>query len=88
MDMGITKMSTKGQIVIPADMRDDFKVGEKLIVIKQKDKLLLKKASSVSKKFLEDLEFAKRTAEALKEVDEGKFTVMEAEEFFKEIEKW
>ena len=35
MDVGITKMSTKGQIVIPNDLRNElFSVGEKLIVIK------------------------------------------------------
>jgi len=35
MDIGITKMSTKGQIVIPNDLRSEFDIGEKLIVKKK-----------------------------------------------------
>lgn len=88
MDIGLTKMSTKGQIVIPADLRADFQVGEKLIVIKNKDQLIIKKASKVDEQFVEDLEFARRTEEAYKRIESGKGKTMEFDAFIEEMKKW
>lgn len=84
----ITKMSSRGQIVIPKDMRAGFKEGEKFLIIKDKDKLILKKATSADENFKEDLEFARRTEEALKRYDKGKFISMSGDEFLKELKKW
>ncbi|PJC44518.1 AbrB family transcriptional regulator [Candidatus Pacearchaeota archaeon CG_4_9_14_0_2_um_filter_39_13] len=39
-------MSSRGQVVIPLDMRKDIKEGEKLIVIKRDDEIILKKSIS------------------------------------------
>ena len=39
-----TRMSSRGQIVIPQEMREDIKEGEKLIIIKTKDEIVLKKS--------------------------------------------
>ncbi len=39
-----TKMSSRGQVVIPLDMRKDIKEGDKLIVIRRKDEIILKKS--------------------------------------------
>ena len=36
----------------------------------------------------EDLEFARRTEEAYKEYDKGKFKSMSGEEFLEELKKW
>ena len=88
MDVAITKMSSKGQIVIPAEMRKDIKEGDKLIIFKNKDQMLLKKASKVSEKLLDDLEFARRTEEAWKRYEQGKFKSMDAKEFLEEMKKW
>lgn len=57
----MTKMSSKGQVVIPADMRKDIKEGDKLVVIKNGEQIILKKANKFDKALEEDLEFAKRT---------------------------
>ncbi len=89
MEMAITKMSSKGQIVIPQEMRKGIKKGDQLVVIRGKKQLILKKASDVSKKLIEDLEFARRTDEALKRYESGKgFKEMDGDEFLKEMEKW
>ena len=88
MDIAITKMSSKGQIVIPVEMRKGIKEGEKLVIIQAKGQLILKKASAFSKKLLEDLEFARRTEEAWKSYERGEFIEMDADEFLKEVEKW
>ncbi len=39
-----TKMSSRGQVVIPLDMRKDINEGDKLIVIKKGDEIILKKS--------------------------------------------
>jgi len=39
-----TRMSSRGQIVIPLDMRQDIKEGEKLIVIRNGNEIVLKKS--------------------------------------------
>jgi len=88
MDVGMTKMSTKGQIVIPNELRDDFKVGEKLFVIKKDGKLIIKKASKLDENLIEDLEFARRTEEAWKSIERGEGIRMDFDDFLKELKKW
>jgi len=39
-----TKMSSRGQVVIPLDIRKDIKEGEKLIVIRKGDEIILKRS--------------------------------------------
>lgn len=39
-----TKMSSRGQVVIPIEMRKDIKEGDKLIVIRKNDEIILKKS--------------------------------------------
>ena len=39
-----TKMSSRGQVVIPLDMRKDINEGDKLIVIRKDDEIILKKS--------------------------------------------
>ncbi|MBS3079076.1 hypothetical protein J4218_03070 [Candidatus Pacearchaeota archaeon] len=54
-----------------------------------KEVMLLKKEFAKMKEFMEeDLEFAKRTEEAWQEIDEGKCTCINSEDFLKEIKKW
>lgn len=88
MDIGVTKMSSKGQIVIPIELREGIKEGDKLIVMKAKGQLIIKKMSEFEKNIEEDIEFARRTERAWKEYDKGKFKSMDADEFLKELEKW
>lgn len=84
----ITKLSSKGQVVIPFEMRKDLKEGDKLLIIRNKNQIILKKASDLDEQLKEDLEFARRTEEAWKRHEKGEFTRMSGEEFIKEIKKW
>ena len=79
-------MSSKGQVVIPTEMREDIEEGEKLVVIKNNDQLIMKKASKL-KNLEEDLEFARRTEEALKRYGNGKFKSLNADDFVKILKK-
>ena len=87
-NIGITRMSSKGQIVIPQDMRKDIKEGEKLVIIEGDGKLILKKASKMDENFQEDLEFARRTEEALKRIEAGEFISIDSENLEEEMMKW
>ena len=88
MDIAITKMSSRGQIVIPADMREDILEGEKIAIIRNDKQFILKKVSELQPNLEEDLEFAKRTEEAWKRYDNGEFVSMDADEFLEELDKW
>ncbi len=87
-EIDITRLSSKGQVVIPLEMRKKIKVGEKLLVIQTKDSIILKKASDMDEQLKEDLEFAKRTEEAYKRIESGEGIKMDFDDFIKEMKKW
>jgi len=86
-NMNITRMSSKGQIVIPAEMREGLKEGEELLILKDEDRIILKKVGKVTEEMREDLEFAKRTEEAWQSYERGEFVSQPADKFFEELEK-
>jgi len=88
MEIAITKMSSKGQIVIPAEMRAGINEGDKLIVIRSGKQIILKKASELDKQLNEDLEFARRTEESWKRYEKGQFRSMDFDDFIAEMKKW
>ena len=51
MQIDTTRMSSRGQIVIPLEMRKDIQEGDKLIVIRKDDEIILKKSIQDSRKF-------------------------------------
>ncbi len=81
----ITKMSSKGQVVIPQELRKDIIEGDKLVVIRNDDQIILKKADKFNKQLEEDILVAKRVEEAWKEIEQGKYKRMSGEDFLKEI---
>ena len=87
-EIGITKMSSKGQVVIPLEMRKNIKEGEKLLVIEGDGKLIIKRATEMDEQLKEDLEFARRTEEAWQRIDKGEFVSYSKEEFLEKLEKW
>ena len=87
MEVEIIEMKSKGQISIPSEFRDDIKEGDKLLIIKNDGQLILKKADFIEG-LEEDLIFAKRTEEAFKRYQKGKFIEMDFDEFIEEARKW
>ncbi|MDD2679076.1 MAG: AbrB/MazE/SpoVT family DNA-binding domain-containing protein [Candidatus Nanoarchaeia archaeon] len=88
MDVAITKMSSKGQVVIPSEMRKEIKEGDKLLIIKNNGQLIMKKASYLDKNLIEDIKFARETEKSWQDYEKGNFKKMNAKKFLKEIEKW
>lgn len=87
-EIAITKMSSKGQVVIPAEMRTNISEGEKLLIIQNDKQIIMKKASELDKNVAEDIEFAKRTDEAWKRIEAGKGIKMDFEKFVEKMKKW
>lgn len=88
-ELNITTMSSKGQIVIPLEMRKDFQEGEKFVVIKAGKQLILKTMADFDENIEDDLEFAKRTEEAWQRYEKGEFIgPLSVEEFKKRMKSW
>ena len=81
-------MSSKGQIVIPSNMRGDLKEGDEILIIKDEDRIILKKADKLTEQMKEDLEFAKRTEEAYQRIEAGEGIKMDFDDFISEMKKW
>ena len=58
MQIDTTKMSSRGQVVIPLEMRKDIREGDKLIVIRKDDNIIIKKSIPESA-LLSEKSFAK-----------------------------
>lgn len=88
MNIGITRISSKGQIVIPSEMRVGLKEGDELLIVKDEGRMILKTSDQITKQMREDLEFAKRTEEAMQRIEKGKGVKMSSENFLKKIKEW
>jgi AbrB family looped-hinge helix DNA binding protein len=88
MEIAITKMSSKGQIVIPVEMRENISEGEKIMIIKEGKQLILKKTEDLDENLKEDLAFAKKTEEALTDIKKGKGIKMDFDAFIDDMKKW
>ncbi len=87
-DMEFTKTSSKGQIVIPSNIRRKLKIGNGslLAVTTQDDLIVLKKVNS--KISPADMKTLKLIEEAWKDLDKGNYKVRSKEDFFKEYREW
>ena len=51
MEIATSKLSSRGQIVIPIGLRSNFKEGDNLLIIKRGEELIIKKEGEVCKIF-------------------------------------
>lgn len=84
----LTKISSKGQIVVPTGLRKklNIKEGTVFAMSAKKDMLILKKLDT--RMNAEDLRTLKLLEEVWKEMAEGKYRVATVDDFFKEMAKW
>mgnify|MGYP001559804110 FL=1 len=87
-ELEITKMSSKGQIVIPQEMRKSFRKDEKFVIIKAGKQIILKSVEDFDENIEEDLEFARRTEEAYKRYEKGEFKSMDFDKFIADMKRW
>jgi len=87
MDVAITKISSKGQIVIPSSMRKNIGVGEEFLIIKEDNKFIMKKITDLTKDLKQELVFAQRVEKAWNLYEKGKFKSASAKKFLEELNK-
>jgi len=83
--MEVTKLSTKGQIVIPEEFRKNLEVGTPFIISKQNDLIILKKVDGLTEKEKEEM---KELNKIWRDIDNGKCESYSEEEFSEEMKKW
>lgn len=88
MNIEITRLSSKGQVVIPGNIREKLELseGEVLAVSAQDNMIVLKKIETEMEE--EDLRSLNEIKEAWKDIAEGRFKKMKSEDFLNEISKW
>ena len=83
--MNITKLSTKGQIVIPEKLREGISEGEHFAIEKIGSMFVLKPVLGLSKE--EKTEF-KEIDQAWKDIASGKAEKYSENEFFSALKEW
>ncbi len=83
--MEITKLSTKGQIIIPEKMRKGIEVGTPFIVTKKDNLIILKSVEGLTK---EEQEEVKELNEIWKDIDAGNCETYSVKEFFAKMKEW
>jgi len=83
--MEITKLSTKGQIVIPEEIRKDIEEGTAFVVTKKDNLIILKKVEGFTKEEMEEMKELNRIWE---EIDRGECESYTEKEFFEKLKKW
>ncbi|MFH1400679.1 MAG: AbrB/MazE/SpoVT family DNA-binding domain-containing protein [Nanoarchaeota archaeon] len=83
--MDVTKLSTKGQIVIPEKIRKHYKVGASFIVSTINDVIVLKPIKGLSPAEQKEL---KEITSIWNEIDSGKADTYAEKEFFKAMKQW
>jgi len=88
MKIELTRLSSKGQIVIPGSIREKLELDEgEILAVSSKDNMIvLKKIEGPTEE--EDLRTFSEIREAWKEIAKGKFKKTESEDFLREISKW
>ena len=84
----LTRVSSKGQLVIPQDIRKklDIKEGNTFAVTSKDDLVILKKIKNPILK--EELRILNEVEEAWKEIEKGECIKTTKEDFLKELEEW
>jgi AbrB family looped-hinge helix DNA binding protein len=85
MEFAITKMSTKGQIVIPSSLRKNISTGDEFLMVKDDERIILKSMSGLASDLKDDLVFAERVEKAWQDYDKGKFKAKSKDDFLKEL---
>ncbi|MEA3329524.1 MAG: AbrB/MazE/SpoVT family DNA-binding domain-containing protein [Nanoarchaeota archaeon] len=83
--MQITKLSTKGQIVIPEKIREGIEDGTAFNIVKQGDLIILKMINGFTDGEIQEM---KEIDRIWKEIDEGGCISQTRVEFFKEMNSW
>ena len=83
--MEITKLSTRGQIVIPEEIRKGMVEGTSFVVARVEDMILLKQLQGFS---VSELDEMKELNKIWKDIDSGAGISSSKKDFLREMENW
>ena len=83
--MEITKLSTKGQVVIPEEIRKGIEIGTPFTVTKKDNLIILKRVEGLTEKEKKEMEELNKI---WKDIDAGKCEIYSEKEFFKKMKEW
>ncbi len=83
--METTRISTKGQIVIPERVRRGIREGTVFMVTREGDLIVLKKLDGLTEEEKEELQELDRIG---KDIDAGRCTSYTEKEFFARFKEW
>ena len=83
--MELTRLSTKGQIVIPESIRSGLPEGTAFNVIKKDNLIVLKKIEGFNEKEIMEIQ---EINNIWKDIDSGKGVTQSKKDFLKEIGNW
>ena len=83
--METTKLSTKGQIVIPESLREGLVAGTIFRIIRKNNLLVLNPVPPLTNEELTEL---KELDRIWKDIDEGKGITLSKKDFLKEMKTW
>ncbi|MFW6450404.1 MAG: AbrB/MazE/SpoVT family DNA-binding domain-containing protein [Nanoarchaeota archaeon] len=85
MEYAIAKISSKGQLVIPSNLRKDIKTGEEFLIVKDGNRMILKNIKDVADELKDDLKFAQKVDKAWQEYEKGRFKKSSKKDFLEEL---
>ena len=94
MDIEISKVGERGQIVIPQEFREELKIrkGEKFLVVKSDGKLIFQQMSRLKadniEKIKEDLIDIRIAENRLQEIEQGRGIAQTKEQFLRDMQEW
>jgi AbrB family looped-hinge helix DNA binding protein len=88
MDVGITRVSSKGQIVIPSFMRNNLSEGDELLIIREGERYIIKRLDELKPALKDDILFAEKTEEEFSDYRKGSFKQKETDAFLDELASW
>ncbi len=83
--MEITKLSTKGQVVIPENIRINLEIGTSFSVTKKGDLIILKQVKGLTEKEKKEIN---ELNSIWKDIDAGKGITQSKQDFLKEMDAW
>lgn len=90
MEVEVVRLSSRGQLVIPQEIRKGMKLkeGEKLLVASDKHKIVIRPVKDLKRELLEELLLAKKADDAWEEIEKGEYKRLPKERFLEELSKW
>ena len=90
MELELTTLSSKGQLVVPKDIREimHIKEGSVLAITAYPDKDMIVFKTLKREDMKKELSLVKETEKAWKDIESGRFKKTSKEDFLKEFRKW